>query len=205
MGLDRRLRDELRRDASAIDADVERNLGAVEARARRRADLPSTGLLAAAAIIALAILFRLGEPRSETGVGPGSSSTAPSPSTVPSPSIAASYPQIAGTYTASLDPTDPAVARDGVGGLWTMRLQADGLVLISAPSTFVPGAAGLTGIAFSLSADRFRTNLFYNDSCSTVGTYTWALKAGRLTLTPVDDTCSIRRSLLATTAWTTSP
>ena len=86
-----------------------------------------------------------------------------------------------------------------------MRLQPDGLVLMSPPATFAPGSAGLTGIAFSLTGDRFRVNLFYNDYCNSVGTYTWALQAGRLSLTPVDDTCSIRRTLLATTPWPTSP
>ena len=204
MAFDRRLREELRRDAARIDADVERNLGAVEARSRRRNDLPTTGLLAAAAIVVLAVLFRVGEPRSDTAAGPGSSPTAPS-SAAPSPSGAATYPQIAGTYTVSLDPTDPAVVREGVGGSWTMRLQPDGLVLMSPPATFAPGNAGLTGIAFSLTGDRFRINLFYNDHCNSVGTYTWALQAGRLSLTPVDDTCSIRRTLLATTPWHTSP
>ena len=204
MGLERRLRDELRRDAAGFDADVERNLGAVEARSRRRSDVPYAGLLVAAFVIALAVVFRFGDTRSDTGVGPSFSATAPPPSTLPSPS-AASYSQIAGSYTASLDPTDPAVSRDGVGGLWTMRLQPDGLVLLSPPATFTPGTAGLTGIAFSLEADRFRTNLFFNDYCNSVGTYTWALQAGQLTLTPVGDTCSIRRSLLATTPWTSSP
>ena len=201
MGLDRRLREELRRDAAGIDADIERNLGAVEARSRRRMQVPTTGLLVAATIIALAIAFRPGEPRPAPGGVTGSSPTAPPSSTVPSPSGAASYPQIAGTYTVSLDPTDPAVARDGLGGRWIMRLQPDGLVLMSPPATFTPGTAGLTGIAFSLSGDRFRTNLFYNDFCNSVGTYTWTLRAGRLSLTSVDDTCSIRRSLLATTPW----
>jgi hypothetical protein len=204
MGLDRRLREELRRDAAGVETDVERNLGAVEARSRRRNNLPITGLLVAAAIIAVAVIFRIGEPRSDTGVGPASSPTAAS-SAAPSPSGVATYPQIAGTYVVSLDPTDRAVARDGLGGSWTMRLQPDGLVLMSPPATFKPGAAGLTGIAFSLSGDRFRTNLFYNDYCNSVGTYTWALQAGRLSLTPVDDTCSIRRSLLATTPWNVSP
>jgi hypothetical protein len=205
MGLDRRLREELRRDAEQIETDVERNLGAVEARSRRRNALPSTALLVAAAVIAVAVLFRIGEPRSDTGDGPASIPTAPPPSSVPSPSGPATYPQIAGTYTVSLDPTDPAVARDGLGGLWTMRLQPDGLVLMSPPRTFGPGNSGLTGIAFSLAGDRFRTNLFYNDYCNSVGAYTWVLQAGRLSLTPVDDTCSIRRSLLATTPWNVSP
>jgi hypothetical protein len=205
MTFDRRLREELRRDAAQIDADVERNLGAVEARSRQRRDFPGAALLAAAAIVAVAILARVGEPRSETGVGPGSSQTVSSPSTAPSPSGSGTYPQIAGTYSVSLDPTDPEVARNGLGGSWTMRLQPDGLVLMSPPAKFAPGSGGLTGIAFSLSGDRFRTNLFYNDYCNSVGTYTWALQGERLRLTPVDDTCAIRRMLLATSPWLTSP
>ena len=205
MAFERRLREELRRDAEQIEANVERNLGAVEARSGRRRDVPGVGLLAAAIIVALVVLVRVGEPLSDTRPGTGASPTAAPPSIVPSPSGAATYLQIAGTYTVSLDPSDQAVERDGLGGMWTMRLQPDGLVLLSPPSTFAPGAAGLTGIAFSLEGDRFRTNLFYNDYCSSVGTYTWVLQAGRLSLTPVDDTCSIRRTLLATTPWLTSP
>ena len=205
MGLDRRLREELRRDAKQIEANVERNLGAVEARSRRRRDVPGVGLLAAAIIVALVVLVRVGEPPSDTRPGSGTSPTLAPPSIVPSASGAATYPQIAGTYAVSLDATDPAIERAGLGGIWTMRLQPDGLVLLSPPSTFAPGTSGLTGIAFSLDGDRFRTNLFYNDYCSSVGTYTWALQAGRLSLTPVDDTCSIRRTLLATTPWLTSP
>jgi hypothetical protein len=202
MAFDRRLAEELERDASRIEPDVERNLGAVEQRSRRRRDFPGAALVAGAAIVAVAILVRVGEPRTETGAG--SSPTAPA-SSVPSPSGAARYPQIAGTYTVTLDATDPAVARDGLGGSWTMRLQPDGLVLLSPPASFAPGSAGLTGVAFSLEADRFRTNLFYNDACDSIATYTWALQAGRLSLTPVDDTCAIRRTLLATTPWRAGP
>lgn len=205
MPFERRLREELRRDAEQIEANIERNLGAVEARSTRRPDVPGVGLLAAAIIVALAVLVRFGEQPTETRPGTGTSPSVAPSSIVPTPSGAATYPQIAGTYTVSLDPADPAVARDGLGGLWTMRLQPDGLVLMSPPPTFAPGNAGLTGIAFSLDGDRFRTNLFYNDYCNSVGTYTWALQAGRLSLTPVDDTCSIRRSLLATTPWNVSP
>jgi hypothetical protein len=205
MAFERRLREELRRDGEQIEANVERNLGTVEALSRRQRDVPSVGLLAAAIVVALVVLVRVGEPPSNTRPGTGTSPTVAPPSIVPPPSGAATYPQIAGTYTVSLDPSDKAVERDGLGGMWTMRLQPDGLVLLSPPSTFASGTAGLTGIAFSLEGDRFRTNLFYNDYCSSVGTYTWALRAGRLALTSVDDTCAIRRTLLATTPWLTSP
>jgi hypothetical protein len=89
--------------------------------------------------------------------------------------------------------------------MWTMRLEPNGTVLLSPPATFLPGASGLSGVAFSLTGDRFRTNLFYNDYCNSIGNYVWSRAAGGLTFTSVDDTCAIRRTLLATTAWRPAP
>jgi len=206
MSLDRRLRDELRREAAAIEPDVERHLGAVEARARRRGGIGASTLLLAAAIVVAAIILRVPDPR--LGDGPGSSRS-PSPvassSPSPAPSAPATYPEIAGTYVATLDSADTAVKRDALGGEWTMRLEATGVVFLSPPASFVPGASGLSGIAFSLGGDRFRTNLFYNDYCNSIGTYAWSRAGNSLTFTQVDDTCSIRRTLLATTPWVIGP
>ena len=56
MSFDRRIRDELRRAADAIEPDVDRNLGAVEARARRR-DSVSPGLLLGAAVVLVVVSF----------------------------------------------------------------------------------------------------------------------------------------------------
>jgi hypothetical protein len=55
-------------------------------------------------------------------------------------------------------------------------------------------------VAFSLTGDRFRTNLFYNDYCDSIGSYVWN-RAASLSFTSVDDSCSIRKTLLATTPW----
>jgi hypothetical protein len=206
MSLDRRLRDELRREAAAIEPDVERQLGAVEARARRRGGIGASTLLLAAAIVVAAVILRVPDPRLGDGAG---SSRSPSPvassSPSPSPSAPATYPEIAGTYVAMLDSADTAVKRDALGGEWTMRLQPEGVVFLSPPASFVPGASGLSGIAFSLVGDRFRTNLFYNDYCNSIGTYAWSRAGNTLTFTQVDDTCSIRRTLLATTPWVIGP
>src|SRR5947209_2773869 len=121
MSLHRRLRDELRREAAAIEPDVERHLGAVEARARRRGGIGASTLLLAAAIVVAAIILRVPDPR--LGVGPGSSSPpTPVASAAPSQSAPATYPEIAGMYFATLDGADTAVKRDGVSGTWTMRL-----------------------------------------------------------------------------------
>jgi hypothetical protein len=204
MSLDRSLREQLRREAAAIEPDVERHLGAVEARARRRGGIGPSTLLLAAAIVVAAIILRVPDPR--LGVGPRSSSPpTPVSSSSPSPSAPATYPEIAGMYVATLDSANTAVKRDGVSGTWTMRLEPDGVVFLSPPASFVPGASGLSGIAFSLVGDRFRTNLFYNDYCNSIGTYTWSRTGNNLTFTAVDDTCSIRRTLLATKPWMVGP
>jgi hypothetical protein len=206
MSLDRRLRDELRREAEAIEPDVERHLGAVEARARRRGGIGASTLLLAAAIVVAAIILRVPDPRLSGEVGSsGSPSPVASSSPSPSPSAPATYPEIAGTNVAMLDAAVAAVKRDALGGEWTMRLQPEGVVFLSPPATFVPGASGLSGIAFSLVGDRFRTNLFYNDYCNSIGTYAWSRAGNKLTFTLVDDTCSIRRTLLATTPWVIGP
>jgi len=211
MPLERRIRDELRSTGDAIEPNVERSLGAVEARARRGNGFSPSLLLVAAVVVVVVVTLRLNSglgpnpgPGASAVPGPTASASAPTPVPTPSPT-AASYPEIAGTYVATLDAANAAVARDGVGGQWTLRLQPDGVALLSAPDTFQPGVGGLTGITFALTGDRLRTDLFYNDFCNSIGTYTWALAGGRLTLTPVEETCSVRRSLLSTSAWAAAP
>ena len=203
MSLDRRLREELRQEAAAIEPDVERQLGAVEAGARRRNGVGPSWLLLAAAIVVAAIILRFPYGQNTGPGGPGPSAV-PSLGASASSSTAASYPQIAGTYVATLDPTHATVEKDGVGGTWTMRLEPTGAVVLSPPSSFLPGANGISGIAFSITGDRFRTDLFYNDYCNAVGNYVWDLAAGRLSFTSIDDACSIRKTLLTTTPWLTS-
>lgn len=203
MSLDRRLRSELEREAARIVPDVERNLGAVEARTRRRSSIGAPTLLLAAAVIVAAIVLRYGVALPPSG-GPGSSPSAaasPSPSAVASPS----YDAIAGTYVVRLDPANSAVAQNHLGGVWTMRLATDGEIFLSPPETFGSGTSSLSGLAFTLAGDRFRNNIFYNDYCTSIGTYTWSLQAGSLSFAPVDDTCAIRQTLLSTLPWHASP
>jgi hypothetical protein len=205
MSFDRRLREGLEQEAEHIEPDVARQLGAVEARARRGSRIGSaTTVLAAAAIVVAVVL------RAQAGVGPGqggpSGSAGPTAtSSITAEATPASYTQVAGTFTTHLDPSDPAVKRDGLGGTWTLRLLPDGEVFLTAPLTFSPGANGLSGVAFSLLSDRFRTNLFINGSCPTVGSYVWSRAGGDLTLTPVDEVCAIRRTLLSSRPWAIAP
>jgi hypothetical protein len=203
MSFDRRLREELRHEATAIEPDVERHLGAVEARARRRGGVGAPTLVIAAAIVIAALVLRLPDQFATGGPGP-SAQPGLGASPAPSASTPASYPQVAGTYQVTLDRTNPTVLKDGVGGIWTMQLESTGAVVLRPPASFLPGANGLSGIAFSVTTDRFRTDLFYNDYCNSVGNYVWTLAAGRLSFTSLDDTCSIRETLLATTPWLVS-
>jgi len=203
VSFDRRLRQELQRDADQIVPDVERNLGAVEARAHHRASLGSPALLGAAVVIAIAIVWRFGASPPTTG-GPGSSGSATSsPSLVPSASP--SYDAIAGTYMVTLDTANSTVSKYALGGAWTMRLASDGEIFLSPPASFGSGTSSLSGIAFAIAADRFRNNIFYNDYCSSIGTYTWSIHSGRLAFAPVEENCPIRQALLSTTPWRTGP
>jgi hypothetical protein len=161
-------------------------------------------LLVAAAVIAAAIIVRFGV--APPGVGGPSPSIAPSPAAFsPVPSAPASYTAIAGTYTITLDPSNTAVAKDKLGGTWTIRLAATGEIFLSPPETFGSGTSSLSGLAFTLAGDRFRSNIFYNDHCSAVGTYSWSRAGGELRFSSVGDTCAIRQTLLSTSAWHEAP
>jgi hypothetical protein len=202
VGLERRLRDDLNRDAEEVVPDVERNLGAVQARAHRRSSVAGPMILVAAALIVVVIVYRFGG--TSTGIG------APTPSVVSSPVVNPSgspviYDEIAGTYTVTLASSDAGVDANHLAGKWTMRLLPDGEMLLSPPPTFVYGSLAPSGIAFSTAADRFRTNLFYNDFCNSVGTYTWVLQGGRLSFAPDVETCAARQTLLSTTTWQAAP
>jgi len=203
VSLERRLREELQRDAERVVPDVERNLGAVEARAFQRASVGSPALFGAAVVIAIAIAWRFGASTPTEG-GPGSSGAATS-SPSPFASAAQSYDAIAGTYIVTLDATNSTVSKYGLGGTWTMRLASDGEIFLSPPLSFGSGTSSLSGFAFTIAADRFRSNIFYNDFCSSIGTYTWSIQSGPLAFAPVEETCQIRQALLSTTPWRTGP
>jgi hypothetical protein len=106
VSLDRRLRDELQHDARRVEVDVERNLDAVEARARRRNGVGALAPLAAIALVVLVVAVRSGLGLPGVG-GPGSSpnqgSPAPSstPFSCPTASGACLGSLVPGTYTTS--------------------------------------------------------------------------------------------------------
>lgn len=201
MSFDRRLRGELQREAERIVPDVERNLGIVDARAHPRPSVRTSTMLLAAAIVAAAIIIRVGP--SLPSVGGPSSSSSPTAS-LPASAIP-SYEAIAGSYTVVLDPSNTSVAQFKLGGTWTMRLAATGEIFLSPPESFGSGTSSLSGLAYTLTGDRIRNNIFVSDYCTSVGTYTWSLAGGQLRFAPVGDACAIRQTLLATVPWKPNP
>jgi len=201
MSLDRRLRDEFDQEAARIEPQVARHLTTIEARARRRHSQVNIATLALAAVaIGIVVLLRVS----------ASSENAPAVGASPHPTAAAtadsaSYDAVVGTYTVTLPASDPAVQSAGVPGSWTMVLHPSGVLDLRPPSGFHLGETSPSGVSYSLAGDRFRTNLFFNEVCNSIGTYTWHLDAGNLVLVVVDDTCLERRTLLVTGTWARTP
>jgi hypothetical protein len=221
MAFDRRIREELRAEVQRTRPDLDRQLAIVQARSRgvgsrvgpiRRAASAMAATLqlltvaTIAAVIALVIVLRvLGPLPSGGGVGEPSPSLPSAPSSASTPPSPPDFPAIAGTYSATLPSTDPAVARDHLAGVWTLTLDRDGTMTLVAPQAFPDSVNGISGVSFSLDGDRFRTDLFFSDYCQSVGAYRWVRAGTRLTLTPDGDTCAIRAQLLTTQPWDAIP
>jgi hypothetical protein len=107
---------------------------------------------------------------------------------------------IAGSYASTLGATSQVIRDNGMAGTWTLRLKANGVMLVSAPRSF---HGDLVSIAFRVQGDRFTTNAFVNDPrCSNdVGVYRWQRAGQTLVFTPVSDTCALRRALFSTKPW----
>lgn len=200
MPIDRRLRDAFDRAASTVDPDVELHLDETLRRASRRraASVVGTALAASIATVALVVVIRL------MGV-PGGGIGGPSTSAQPSPSGSEPGSDVVGTYRVTLNDSDDGVVTSGLSpvGDWSMTLQSSGAMELVPPAGFEGSRA--SGHTFSLDGSTLRTDLYYNDYCSSIGTYAWALTANGLTLTVVDDECEIRRTILATRSWLRVP
>jgi hypothetical protein len=202
MSLDRRLRDQFDQEAARIEPQAARHLTTIEARARRRHSQVNVATVTLAAVaIAIIVLLRVGASL-EKGPAVGAS---PHPAATATAADSASYDAVVGMYTVTLPASDPAVQSAGVPGSWTMVLHPSGVLDLEPPSGFHLGATSPSGVSYSLAGDRFRTNLFFNEVCNSIGTYTWHLDAGSLVLVVVDDTCLERRTLLGTGPWTRTP
>ena len=145
MSLDRRLRDELEREAAKIDPDVGRSMIVVEARARGRTTAGLGSLLMAAAAVVLLAVGLQALRSTSPDAGPGAS-VSPTVLLSPSPRTA----DIAGTYRATLEASDGGAELADVAGEWTMDLRPDGVLLMAPPATFREGSTAQSGVAYSI-------------------------------------------------------
>jgi hypothetical protein len=124
---------------------------------------------------------------------------ATSPTTGPGREL---YLHIAGTYRVTLSKDDPRVQEPGLAGAYTMRLLPDGVMLLSVPDTFGREGPTPSGISFRLSGNQFTTNAFINFTCpQSIAVYRWELGGRRLTFTPLQEDCEVRRVLFTSQPW----
>lgn len=199
MSVDRRLREGLGGITSQVNPDVDRNLHQTFRGARRRIAARRAGAaFVVGAAIAVAILAG---PRALDALR---NVQHPRPASTPIPSPTLTDPAaVAGTYRIVLTSGQPAVRQNGMGGRWTIRLGANGVITATAPSSFT---SSRSGYRFGISGDRFRTDLFSTNICSGVppGVYRWQLSGTTLSFARIDDSCAARVALFASGPWRSS-
>jgi hypothetical protein len=194
MSIDTRLRQGLDRSASGATADLVDDLPGALARGRRRkrvlVAVRVTALAAGLAIVALGGSRLIGSYRTDQ------------PASTPSPSLSTGdFSAISGTYTVELTNADATVSANHMAGTWTMQLSRDGAMQLLIPSTFTREGHAPAGNAFTLSASQFRTNLFYNDFCHSIGVYRWQLRGARLVFFPLSEDCAVRQAVFSSEQW----
>lgn len=194
MSVERRLREGFARNANSLDPWTEQRLEKVLGRHRRHVQFrwAASALAAAAAIAAVVVLA----PRLiENGIGP------PEPAAPATPTV---MQELTGVFTTTVEEGSAVVRDHDLAGNWSMRLNADGTMVVDAPASY---GGVLSAALFGATADRFRTSVFEQDLCSGqgVGIYVWSLSGGTLTLTPVDDSCEGRVAVLSSSTWQQVP
>jgi hypothetical protein len=161
-------------------------------RGRRRQRNRRVGALAMGILLLLAVLAIV---RSSLPEGHRPEPARPRPITARS---------IAGTYTVRLPASDEQVDRLGLGGRYSMQLNPDGSLLLVGPhrvdfpwnpATFDVSEGVLTTDAFVGTSDP-------DQGCRAPATYRVERGAGSLMLTPAEEPCRFRATILATSPWT---
>src|SRR5512145_1911883 len=146
MSVERRLREGFARNANSLDPWTEQRLERVLGRHRRRVRIrwAASGLVAAAALAAV-VMFG---PRLLDVMG------TPEPAAPSTPRV---VQELSGVFATTVQ-DDTAVVRDhGLAGSWSMRLNADGTMVVDAPASY---GGVLSGALFEVTADGFRTSVF---------------------------------------------
>ena len=191
MSIDRRLRQGFERSAIIVDPDPRATIADAVNRGRRRKRLTHTAR-ATAVVVSVALVALVGSQllRSFQDQQPATKT--------PSPPVSPEYTEIAGTYAAKIERrTGPPAS--GMVGIWSLDLSTGGVLLLVPPrgSTFSVAPA-----TFQLQDRRFETNALSAGVCNgTVATYTWALNAGHLRFTKIEDPCPVREALFAARQW----
>jgi hypothetical protein len=199
MPIERRIREGAHRNAGVLDPDVDRFLGSVVQKTRRRQVIHrSLTVAVSAAAVVLAIV-----------VGPsvlrdiqGSGSTVPGSNPTPSvgPSVTPAAPLVTGTFTRSIPEGTAVVRANGIAGTWTISADADGSVHLLAPASFAGAHASRP---FEMQADSLATDAFSSDICAGLpaGTYRWSVVGNFLLLSTISDQCDARVFILAAHPW----
>jgi len=186
MSVDGRLRNELSRDASRVDVDVDRFLDSVVTGGKRRRRIRRLGgAMAVAALIAVVAL-----------AGPAVLDVIRHQHDQPAAPVPAA---IEGTYAVRIGPEDVlGTPRLQVEGLWQLTVRGDGLLSLAGPTG---SSISAPSSQYQLDGDRILTTAFASERCSGVGVYEWQREGSTLTFTLVSDACAVRVAVLTAHPW----
>ena len=114
---------------------------------------------------------------------------------IPTPTSPAA---VAGAYSLRLSNANAAVRRFEAAGRYRIRLTEDGRMVLSGPRSFDLAGDPMT---FDVERGRLTTDALVGSRCNADGTYSVSFADGILTLRPIEESCELRRVLLASTPW----
>jgi len=197
--VERRIREGTQRNAAVLDPDVDRALGVVVRRARRRV-LVRRSLTAAVSVPAVVIAIVLGPRLLDVGERSGPVRLGNNPSSSVRPSVTPPQSPLAGTFTRTVRSDRAVVRANGIAGRWTIETDAAGRTRLVAPPSF---AGASVSPPFVVQGNELRTGAFAGGLCRGLpaGTYTWTKAGTYLVLSPVSDPCDARAWVLAQGPW----
>lgn len=186
MSVDGRLRNELSRDASRVDVDVDRFLDSVVTSGRRRQRVRRVGrAMAVAALIAVVAL-----------AGPAVLDVIRHQHEQPAAPVPAA---IEGTYAVRIGSADVlGTPRLHLEGLWQLTVRGDGLLSLAGPKG---SSVSAPSSQYQLDGDRILATAFASEHCSGVGVYRWQREGSTLTFTLESDACAVRVAVLTAHPW----
>ena len=106
---------------------------------------------------------------------------------------------VAGTYEVRLTAADPRVRLLDMAGRFEMRLGPNGTLELISPRGFdLPGEP----VTFEITKGRLTTDVLVGSECEEPGTYGVSLEAGVLSFVSIEESCELRRIMLASRPWT---